>query len=66
MIPQRACSCTILNCHTSRPRIPGGLRCDHARKADLIDLGCWALRTGCAWLVVTVEVAIAREGLSNV
>lgn len=63
MIPYRASPRTTNNRHTARPRIPGGLRCDHARKADLIDLGCWAIRSGRRWLVVAVEVAIAREGL---
>lgn len=37
---------------------------DVQRKSLLIDLSCWAIHTGRAWLVVAVDVAIAEEGLS--
>lgn len=66
MIPYRASPRTTNNRHTARPRIPGGLRSRQARKADLVDLGAWAIHTSRGWLLAAVEVAIAREGQSHV
>jgi hypothetical protein len=42
------------------------LHLPHKRKADLVDLGLWALARGRGWLVRAVEAALVREGLTNV
>jgi hypothetical protein len=38
----------------------------HRRKAVLVELGLWGLRTGRGWVVKAVEEAIQREGLRHV
>lgn len=63
MISQCACSCTTKHRNTPRPRVPGALRLAHSRKAALVGLGAWGLRTGCGWLAHAVHVALEREGL---
>jgi len=58
MIPPRAYSSTAKIRSTAHPCVPGGLRCYHARKIDLVTLGAWAIATGRGWLVQAVHVAL--------